>query len=301
MKTKIIQQYTLEHKLPFNTVEPIIRRQDPLDTAAGAHIPGQGDIELFVDHKNKVVYKVGTADRLTSYLVDYSVTVLAHNSGLNVAKPLAKPSQYGDYVVYATSYMQHDPNGSPSPRTAGRALARLHSIQAKGIRTAISELGELAAFVLNNCTLSPKERRAIETRCLDCIDLVTSDMSSKTTLVHGDLHLGNILPTAADPTLIDFEAAGSGSPLWDLAVLVQSSSRFGLDIAWVNNFLESWQTESGQVINPKLLKAYVDWRLWYGVLSMLKRDHLDIGDAKELQVRRKWLNDPSDQSKWTRC
>lgn len=301
MKTEVIREYASEYNIDLGVPELIVRRSDPLDTAAGAHIPAQGDIELFVDRQNGIVYKVGTEDRLPKYKQDYRALIVASNAGIAVPKPVAEPTMHGDYLVYASEYIEHDPYSSPAPEATGETLAALHEIQVGSFETATSKLGKLADFVLTQCQISEQTRESIEERCLPCIELVTQDMEDSNSLVHGDVHLGNVLPTTPKPTLIDFEDSGKGSPLWDLAVLVQSASRFGLDSAWVETCLQSWQQASHKELPPEKLAAYVDWRYWYGALSMMKRTQQEDNLTPELQTRLKWVHDPTDKSKWTRC
>ena len=301
MKTEVIREYAREHNIDLGVPEPIIRRSDPLDTAAGAHIPAQGDIELFVDHQNKIVYKVGTEDRLPKYKQDYRALTVAYNAGVSVPKPIAEPTVYGQYLVYGSEYIDHDPYGSPTPEATGETLAALHDIKVDSFEIATSKLGRLASFVLTQCEISEQTRESIEERCLPCITVVTQDMKNNNILIHGDLHLGNVLPTIPRPTLIDFEDSGKGSPLWDLAVLVQSANRFGLDPAWVETCLQSWEHASDIDLPKDMLGEYVDWRYWYGALSMIKRTQQEPNLLPELQTRLKWVHNPTDQSKWTRC
>jgi fructosamine-3-kinase len=204
MKTEAIRQYASEHNLDLGVPEPILRRSDPLDAAAGAHIPVQGNVELFVDRQNKIVYKVATEDRLPKYIQDYQTLTVAYNAGVTVPMPIAESAVCGDYLVYATEYVDHDPYGSPAPEATGELLAALHGIRAETFRPAISKLGSLANFVLTECDLTAQTQESIEARCLPCIEVVTEDMKHNDSLVHGDVHLGNVLSTEPCPTLIDF-------------------------------------------------------------------------------------------------
>lgn len=301
MKTEVIRKYANDYNIDLGVPVPIIRRSDPLDKAAGAHIPTQGDVELFVDYNNKIVYKVGTEDKLPKYKQDYRAITVAYNAGIAVPKPIAEPVLYGQYLVYGSEYIDHDPYGSPKPEEAGETLAALHDIKVDSFETATSKLEKLASFVLTRCEISNQTRESIEERCAPCIELVKQDMENNNILVHGDVHLGNILPTNPRPTLIDFEDSGKGSPLWDLAVLVQSANRFGLDPSWVEACLRSWEHSIGKDLDAETLEAYVDWRYWYGALSMIKRARQGKDLESELNIRLKWVHSPTDQSKWSRC
>jgi hypothetical protein len=301
MKTEVINEYANENNIDLGALEPIIRRNDPLDSAAGAHIPEQGDVELFVDKQNGIVYKVGTEDRLPKYEQDYRSLTIAHNAGVAVPRPIAEPALYDNYLVYASEYINHDPYASPTPEATGETLAALHEIKVDISDTATSKLDKLVNFVLTKTEISEQIREAIEERCLPTVELVKQDMKNNNSLVHGDLHLGNVLPTLPIPTLIDFEDSGRGSPIWDMAVLVQSANRFGLDPNWLDSCLQAWQHASNKELPKDLLVSYVNWRYWYGALSMIKRSVQGQNLESELETRLKWVNNPIDQSKWTRC
>jgi aminoglycoside phosphotransferase (APT) family kinase protein len=45
--------------------------------------------------------------------------------------------------------------------------------------------------------------------------------------VHGDAHLGNLIPTPAGPVLCDFDSASVGPAEWDLTPMAVSVRRFG--------------------------------------------------------------------------
>jgi hypothetical protein len=48
-----------------------------------------------------------------------------------------------------------------------------------------------------------------------------------TSLLHGDAHLGNLIPSPAGPVLCDFDSASLGPPEWDLTPLAVGVVRFG--------------------------------------------------------------------------
>lgn len=302
MSQEIIRQFAADCGLSLDEVIPISRRADPLDKAAGAHIPDQGDINLYVDLANASVYKLGPAEKLPKYQTDYLASQLALEHNLSVTPPLAQPRVYGHLAIYATRYIPHKYDDSADPAATGQLLARLHQVETqKRLPVATSRLKQLAEAVLGLDDTTIVIKRAIEQRCLPLVEKVSDHMDQHDRLLHGDLHLGNVLPTYPNPTLTDFEDSGRGSPLWDLAVLVQSATRFGLDRGWARTCLDNWKETIGQNIADGQLEEYVDWRYWYGVLSMIKRVDQGRGNKRELGIRLRWLLDPTDRSKWTRC
>ena len=63
--------------------------------------------------------------------------------------------------------------------------------------------------------------------------------------------------------------------------------------------LNEWQKSSRVSVDN--IQHYIDWRCWYGVLSMHIRVREGRGDHKELQRRMRWVENPSDKTKWNRC
>lgn len=296
-----IKIYAAENNIPISEVTSIIRRHDPLDQEAGVHIPEQGMVSLYVDKKNKVVYKVSSASRLAKYIVDSQASSIAKSANLPVATAIALPQIIKNKVIYATTYIDHDPQASPDAVAVGALISRLHYItnEAQTLPLATSKLKNLVDYILKNVTISDELNKALAERCIPIVEAVTNDMADNTAFVHGDLHLGNILPTQKIPTLIDFEDSGRGSPLWDIATIVHSAQRFGLNSRWAGDCICRWKQVHN--FNQALLNKYVDWRRWYGGLSMLKRVSLNSGDQKELDIRTKWMLDSSDRTKWRRC
>ncbi|RLK60163.1 phosphotransferase family protein [Actinokineospora cianjurensis] len=59
-------------------------------------------------------------------------------------------------------------------------------------------------------------------------------------LVHGDAHLGNLIPTPAGPVLCDFDSSCLGPPEWDLTPLAVGVSRFGEPAARYRELAEGY-------------------------------------------------------------
>ncbi|GAA3023732.1 phosphotransferase family protein [Actinokineospora globicatena] len=59
-------------------------------------------------------------------------------------------------------------------------------------------------------------------------------------LVHGDAHLGNLIPTPAGPVLCDFDSSCLGPPEWDLTPLAVGVSRFGEPAARYRELVEGY-------------------------------------------------------------
>ncbi len=278
---------------------PIRRRCDPLDREVGQHIPEQGDIKVLYNPKTGLVLKSGPADRLTAFQNDASLSLIAAQSGLVVAAIHTPPYLEADQVKCLMEYVDHQPNLSIDPRLAARTATKLHSIRLPaGQPSAISPLGQIARKVAANPACEPQLARLIADKCLPLVAKITADMNRYQTLVHGDLHLGNILPTSPQPTLIDFEHGGRGSPLWDIANTNHAASRFGLNQNWAREFITTWASETNHPLD--LLRDYTDWRSWYGALSLWQRIRAGQAGADELIIRLRWIYDPDNTDRWHR-
>ena len=278
---------------------PIRRRCDPLDREVGQHIPEQGDIEVLHSPKAGLVLKAGPADKFATFQNDASLSLIARRAGLTVATVHIPPYLETGQVKCLMEYVDHRPGRSIDPQLVARTIAKLHSIRLPAnYPSAITPLGQIARRVAGHPACEPRLARLITDKCQPLVAKITDDMNRYQTMVHGDLHLGNILPTDPCPTLIDFELGGRGSPLCDIANTNHAANRFGLNQDWAREFITAWVRETGQSLD--LLQDYTDWRSWYGALSLWQRVRAGQAGADELAIRLRWVYDPSNTDRWHR-
>jgi Ser/Thr protein kinase RdoA (MazF antagonist) len=72
----------------------------------------------------------------------------------------------------------------------------------------------------------------VRTFLLECCDRVSAQLAElplalTRTLVHGDAHLGNVIPSPDGPVLCDFDSTCVGPPEWDLTPVAVGVGRFG--------------------------------------------------------------------------
>lgn len=80
--------------------------------------------------------------------------------------------------------------------------------------------------------LEPRDRRFLDRRS-DELSAAIEELRFPLprAVVHGDAHLGNVIPGPAGPVLCDFDSCCIGPPEWDLVPMAVSAVRFGRPVA----------------------------------------------------------------------
>ena len=114
--------------------------------------------------------------------------------------------------VPGLNLLAHIAFGSYSPREAGEVLGALMR-EMHGLRCA-SARDVRAAFSRHARQLAPFLPSRIAGRLVPLVDAIPSADA----LLHGDVHVANVVVSAGEPRLIDLELCGRGHPVFDLAI-----------------------------------------------------------------------------------
>jgi Ser/Thr protein kinase RdoA (MazF antagonist) len=278
-----------------DAIRPLVRRSDPMDREAGAHLKIEPPVSLY--QADDLVVKVGPAGKLDAYAKEHRVLGYLQERGFNAPASPTLPRQVGRHAVALTTYVPHDPTATPEPERTGALLAQLHQIPAPDWLSPDRSLLRNVQTLIAKPSLSAAVREALVGKCVPNEAALAEQNRASSRLCHGDLHLGNILPHKSGAQLIDFEASASGHPLWDIARLTQANKRFGLDTAWYQRLWNTWQEHTG--FTGEELQPFVDWRSWYGVVNLLGRASLSHDERSELANRLKWAQ-YGTENEWTR-
>lgn len=133
------------------------------------------------------------------------------------------------------------------------------------------------------------------------IDLALSrrdwrDRVDRVVLCHGDVHPGNVLPTAAGPVLLDWDLVCLGPPAWDHGPLLNWTERWGGEPGMYDAFARGYgRSMRGDPVTESL----ADLRLVAATLMRVRAGRTDPVAAAEAERRlRYWRGDP-DAPIWT--
>lgn len=122
------------------------------------------------------------------------------------------------------------------------------------------------------------------------------DRVDRVVLCHGDVHPGNVLPTAAGPVLLDWDLVCLGPPAWDHGPLLNWAERWGGEPGMYDAFARGYgRSMRGDPVTESL----ADLRLVAATLMRVRAGRTDPVAAAEAERRlRFWRGDP-DAPVWT--
>jgi aminoglycoside phosphotransferase (APT) family kinase protein len=153
---------------------------------------------------------------------------------LEVDQPAVVADPHGEVVVSLWRYVPRPPGvAPPSAEAFGRLLRRLHALPAPPVSLPpMRPMARLDAAVEAGGTLGDADRAWLLERRRTLLSAFQLDSPLGHGLVHGDAHLGNLLPSAgpAGMVLADWDSVVDGPREWDL-VLIAANDRFGRSAA----------------------------------------------------------------------
>jgi len=141
---------------------------------------------------------------------------------------IAQPVRVGDHLA---TLWEEVPDGGAKPRgrDLGRLLRRIHALPAPDFPLpAWHPLDDVRRRVDEAGALDDADRKYLLHRCEEVHARIHElEFALPRSLVHGDAHLGNLIPSPTGPVLCDFDSSCMGPPEWDLTPLAVGVVRFG--------------------------------------------------------------------------
>jgi len=263
------------------TVLPTVSRNDELASGLravcaelgldpeGARLLRNVNNAVFRLARNPVVVRLVT---LPSYVPRAELAVTAATVFAEHAVPtirllagIEQPVRVGRHV--ATVWQDVPPTG---PRPGGADLARLlravHAVPAPC--RGLPEWDPLTDFDNRvwDTTMTRFDRAFLLHRSAELATAVAElQFALPTAVLHGDAHLGNVIPGPDGPVLCDFDSCSVGPPEWDLTPVAVADVRFHRPAAHQRDFIEAYGFDVRNWEGFEVLHGIRDLKLIAGV------------------------------------
>ncbi|MGH3965611.1 MAG: phosphotransferase family protein [Pseudonocardiaceae bacterium] len=172
-----------------------------------------------------------------------AATVFAEHDvpAIRLLPGIRQPVHAGEYV--ATVWQSVPPTGPPPGGANLASLLRAVHAVPKPCR-ALPNWDPLTDFdnrMRHTTSMSSADRDFLLHRSAELAAAVAElNFALPTAVVHGDAHLGNVIPGPSGPVLCDFDSCSIGPPEWDLTPVAVSDVRFSRPAAHQRDFIETY-------------------------------------------------------------
>ncbi len=237
---------------------------------AGARLLRNVNNAVFRLSRDPVVVRLVT---LPSYIpraevVVAAATVFAEHDvpAIRLLPGVPQPVRAGGHV--ATVWQAVPPSG---PRPGGAVLASLlravHAVPATC--RALPDWDPLTDFdnrMRHTTTMARADHDFLLRRSAELATAVAKlRFALPTAVLHGDAHLGNVIPGPDGPVLCDFDSCAIGPPEWDLTPVSVADVRFGRPPAHQRDFIEAYGFDVRAWEGFEVLHGIRDLKLIAGV------------------------------------
>jgi aminoglycoside phosphotransferase (APT) family kinase protein len=182
-------------------------------------------------------------------------------------------------------------------RDLGRVLRRLHELPAPTFDLPRwAPLDDVRSRLADAEELADDDRAFLEERCAELAGrLATLRPVLPTGVLHGDAHLGNLIPGPRGPVLCDFDSVSLGPREWDLVVLPVGVARFGHAAHLNRQLVRAYHFDVTRWDGFEILRAVRELKLTTAVLPILRSNP---GVRAELRRRLDAVRRGDTRSRW---
>jgi Ser/Thr protein kinase RdoA (MazF antagonist) len=213
---------------------------------------------------NALRHRVGKVVRVATWLAEHEVPAVRLLPGI------VQPVLAGDYRA---TVWESVPRGGRHAR--GRDLAkllrRLHELPEPGFPLPAWEpLDDVRRRIGEADGLNAADLAFLRDRYDEVSErLAAVEFALPTSLLHGDAHLGNLIPSPAGSVLCDFDSASLGPPEWDLTPLAVGVVRFGEPAGRYRELVRSYGFDVTRWKGFRVLREVRELKLVTSVLPIL--------------------------------
>ncbi len=222
-----------------------------------------------------VVVRIGASTALRHRVekVVHVATWLAEHDvpAVRLLPGVPQPVQYDGYVA---TLWEAVPDGGRRPRgrDLGKLLRRIHDLpEPASWLPPWRPLADVRARIGEATELAPADLAFLQDRYDDVADQLSRlEFPSAPSLVHGDAHLGNLIPGPAGPVLCDFDSSSFGPPEWDLTPLAVGVVRFGEPAGRYRELVRTYGMDVTRWSGFAVLRAVRELKLITSVLPIIE-------------------------------
>ncbi|MFI9810834.1 aminoglycoside phosphotransferase family protein [Saccharothrix variisporea] len=216
---------------------------------------------------------------------------------VRLVEQFPQPLAVGEHLATVWHTVRSD--GPPvDGRDLGRLLRRVHALPPPDFPLPRwSPLDDVRKRIADAEELSAPDRSFLEER----VALLEDRLAGLATVlpegvVHGDAHLGNLIPSPDGPVLCDFDSTSVGPREWDLSTLPVGVARFGHPDRWYRQLAREYRFDVTRWSGFGVLRDVRELKLTTSVLPIL-RSHPDV--REELRRRLAALRAGDTTTPWT--
>jgi aminoglycoside phosphotransferase (APT) family kinase protein len=147
-----------------------------------------------------------------------------------------------------------------------RLLQAVHAVPVCGRLPGWDPLTDFDNRVRQTTTMAAADREFLLRRSAELATAVTELVFAlPTAVLHGDAHLGNVIPGPDGPVLCDFDSCAIGPPEWDLTPVVVGEVRFRRPAAHQRDFIATYGVDVRDWAGFEVLHGIRDLKILAGV------------------------------------
>ena len=211
---------------------------------------------------------------------------------------IAQPVVVGDYLATIWDEVPTTAH-RPNTRDLATLLRRLHELPKPAFGLpAWAPLDDVDRRIADAEELAEDDRAFLaQWRATLAEQLATLEYPLAPSVVHGDAHLGNLIPGPDGPVLCDFDSTSWGPPEWDLTPVLVAQRRFGGSARESRALLRTYGFDVTQWSGFEVLRQVRELKLVTSVLPILRSNP---GLAPELHRRLASVRSGDAGDRWAR-
>jgi Phosphotransferase enzyme family len=213
---------------------------------------------------NALRHRADKVVRVATWLAEHEVPAVRLLPGI------VQPVHAGEYLATVWETVPHG-GRRPRGRDLAKLLRRLHTLPEPSFRLpAWQPLDDVRRRIGEADGLDAADLAFLLDRCAGVAErLASAEFTHAPVLLHGDAHLGNLIPSVGGPVLCDFDSASLGPLEWDLTPLAVGVVRFGEPAGRYREFVRTYGVDVTRSPAWPVLREVRELKLITSVLPIL--------------------------------